>query len=390
MKTITKRKILLAVSGLSPQIVTETMYALVTDKNNPWIPDEVHLLSTKVGCDFARNSLLHESQDKFGQFCREYLPEGHKVKFDDACLHSFECDGVPLSDIRDLEDSALVADTIAAKVWELTKDENTEVHASIAGGRKSMGFLLGYSMSLYGRPQDRLSHVLVSEGFEGSPDFYFPPKKPVVIYVGAEKKRPINTADAEVTLAMIPILHLREKLPKGLVQSRVSFAKLVETMNLSLVEPSIVVDEAACKLICHGKDIPLTKLEFSFYSFVLNQTKENGGFDFNDINFNEYLRLKDPDLFEHTQASKAGSKIIRSDQEAIDRKLAEFKELFDGREDDKNKNKINQFFHDRKKNIKDKLLDVLGSVGEQYAIETIRNERSYIKVALPIHRSIEQ
>jgi CRISPR-associated protein (TIGR02584 family) len=34
---------------------------------------------------------------------------------------------------------------------------------SIAGGRKTMGFYAGYALSLYGRAQDRMSHVLVEE-----------------------------------------------------------------------------------------------------------------------------------------------------------------------------------------------------------------------------------
>ncbi|MEF8766961.1 CRISPR-associated ring nuclease [Candidatus Accumulibacter contiguus] len=37
-----------------------------------------------------------------------------------------------------------------------------------------MGFFLGYALSLYGRPQDKLSHVLVSAPFESSLGFYYP------------------------------------------------------------------------------------------------------------------------------------------------------------------------------------------------------------------------
>ena len=154
------RKILLCVSGMSPQIVTETLYALVTEKN--WIPDEIRVLSTKEGCDRAKAELLHESRNMFGKFCDDYLPQGPRPRFDENSFVTFSRSSEPsgnpvaLNDIVDLEDSAQVADTIAKEVFELTKDENTEIHASIAGGRKSMGFLLGYAMSLYGRPQDRL------------------------------------------------------------------------------------------------------------------------------------------------------------------------------------------------------------------------------------------
>ena len=50
-----------------------------------------------------------------------------------------------------------------------TADPESALHVSIAGGRKTMGFFLGYALSLYGRAQDKLSHVLVSPPFESSP-----------------------------------------------------------------------------------------------------------------------------------------------------------------------------------------------------------------------------
>ena len=41
------KKILLLVSGMSPQIITETLYALITQPQ-PWVPDEVHLITIRV------------------------------------------------------------------------------------------------------------------------------------------------------------------------------------------------------------------------------------------------------------------------------------------------------------------------------------------------------
>lgn len=39
-----------------------------------------------------------------------------------------------------------------------------------------MGFYIGYALSLFGRPQDKLSHVLVEEAFEQNREFFYPPK----------------------------------------------------------------------------------------------------------------------------------------------------------------------------------------------------------------------
>ena len=42
-----KRKILLSVTGMSPAVVTETLYALVTEKN--FIPTEIQVITTEQG-----------------------------------------------------------------------------------------------------------------------------------------------------------------------------------------------------------------------------------------------------------------------------------------------------------------------------------------------------
>ena len=52
------------------------------------------------------------------------------------------------------------------------------LHVSIAGGRKTMGFYVGYALSLFARDQDRLSHVLVPPSLESRQDFFYPPPPP--------------------------------------------------------------------------------------------------------------------------------------------------------------------------------------------------------------------
>lgn len=344
----TARKILLAVTGMSPQVVTETLYALITREENPWIPDEIHLLSTQDGCIRARDELLHESRDMFGKFCREYLPQGPAVKFDESCLHTFMRDGKAMHDIHDLEDSAVVADVIAEKVWALTQDENTEIHASIAGGRKSMGFLLGYCMSLYGRPQDRLSHVLVNEGFERCDDFYFKPIKSTIICDRAGKE--LDTRDAVIRLAEIPILFLRGKVPKDMLKKPVSFARLIEVMNCSMDEPSIVFDTLAMTLKCHGIDVEMSKINYAFYLFVARKKLISGPVDIFRIDEDEFLSIKEfgNDLLKNGEAREESRAMYGSEK------------------------KLEDFLRDRKSGIKKALDKALGLLGSgRYAIAIV-------------------
>src|SRR5574337_1069108 len=183
------RRVLLAVTGLSPQIVTETLYAL------------------------ARLTLLDPEAGQFHALCRDCGLVG--IRFDAGCITVIGAEsGQPLADIRTPEENARAADTLLAMVRELTADPDSALHVSIAGGRKTMGFYLGYCLSLCARPQDRMSHVLVSEPFESHPQFFFPPARGRVLYT--RDNRPVHTDDARVTLADIPFVRLRRGVPEAL------------------------------------------------------------------------------------------------------------------------------------------------------------------------------
>src|SRR2546427_12173331 len=54
------RRLLLAVTGLSPQVVTETLYALTQKVSPAFVPTEIHLLTTAEGAERARLTLLSD------------------------------------------------------------------------------------------------------------------------------------------------------------------------------------------------------------------------------------------------------------------------------------------------------------------------------------------
>lgn len=55
------RRILLCVSSLSPQIITETVYALAVVGEPRFVPTEIHLLTTADGAEQVRLTLLSET-----------------------------------------------------------------------------------------------------------------------------------------------------------------------------------------------------------------------------------------------------------------------------------------------------------------------------------------
>ncbi|MFR6358904.1 MAG: CRISPR-associated ring nuclease [Sutterella wadsworthensis] len=63
-----RRCILLAVTGMTPQVITETIYALKTERNI--VPDEVHVVTTSSGADCIRETLLDPSCGRWQSFVK--------------------------------------------------------------------------------------------------------------------------------------------------------------------------------------------------------------------------------------------------------------------------------------------------------------------------------
>lgn len=264
------RRVLLAVSGLSPQVVTETVYALAKKPaagRAAYIPTEVHLLTTAEGGMRARLSLLRGGTGWFARLCEEYGLKG--VEFNEEQIHVLK-DGAgrPLEDIRGEEENRAAADGIAGWIRRFTSAGDSALHVSIAGGRKTMGFYAGYALSLYGRPQDRLSHVLVPAAFESHPEFFYPTKEPRVIYSAPPESRPLDTAAAEVTLAEIPFVRLRRWLPPEVLQRQASFDAVVEAASMTLSAARLSLDAGRCAAVCGGREVRLAPAEWAFLSWM--------------------------------------------------------------------------------------------------------------------------
>lgn len=259
------RRILLAVTGLTPQVVTETLFALAVAAEEKFVPTEIHVITTQEGAQRARLSLLDDTSGQFYALCREYdLP---KIIFPASHIHVIhDPEGQPLSDIRTPQDNSRAADYIAHLVREFCRDDNAALHVSIAGGRKSMGFFVGYALSLFGRSQDSLSHVLVNDPFESLPDFFFPPRHGRVLH--ARDGRPVHTSDARVMLADIPFVRLRGGIPSSLLAGDVSFCETVSGVQSGLNFISLNFDIQNSSVCCGGKRVKLPPSLFAFYLWI--------------------------------------------------------------------------------------------------------------------------
>lgn len=271
------RRILLAVTGLSPQIVTETLYALSMKNDPPSVPTEVHLITTSDGAKLAKAALLHPDGGQFHALSVDY-PIFNQTDFSEQNIHIIEDgEGNELQDIRTPEQNASAADAITALVGNLTRDEHSAVHVSIAGGRKTMGFYLGYAFSMFARPQDRLSHVLVSQPFESHPEFFFPPKTPRRL--STRDGRHIDTKDAIIQLAEIPFVRLRHGLSDDLISGKAMFSETVASLQCSFSPPELVIDMRKKTVCCGGISIRLQPQLLAWYAWHAKRRLEMPGED---------------------------------------------------------------------------------------------------------------
>jgi len=235
-----KKNILFLVTGMTPQIITETVWALACDPENEekWVPDEVHVMSTEHGLNQVRDRLFNKENFK------NLLDSFHlkNIKFDESCLHVIKNNhNQPLLDLKTPEDNELAADAICEKIRKFTQDEHVSLHVSIAGGRKTMGFYAGYALSLYGRAQDRMSHVLVEERFETVSDFYFP--TPESCFVTDRNNKSWDAKDAQVWLANISFIRMKDAIKgKHQLKQDDSFTTVVHKINESFNDVKLQVN----------------------------------------------------------------------------------------------------------------------------------------------------
>lgn len=267
------RRVLLAVTGLSPQVVTETVYALTQKTEPPFVPTEVHLFTTAEGAERARLTLLSDEPGWFQRLRRDYgLP---KIELSEQTIHVLrDPSGRLISDIQTREENERVADSLTEVMREFTADDRCALHVSIAGGRKTMGFYAGYALSLLGRAQDRLSHVLVSAPFESNQQFYYPTPYRHVIFTPPPESRPLDARKAQVRLAEIPFVRLRNGLDERLLKGKASFTEVVMAAQRALAAPVLEMDLDRKCIHADHQEVHLPPAQLAFLSWLARRARQ--------------------------------------------------------------------------------------------------------------------
>lgn len=245
--------VLICVTGLTPQIVTETLYALARSndpKAPPNLPAAIHILTTSRGKALIEASLTGP-KGHIAAMGMDYDWPVERIDFGTDNIHVItDLHGQPLDDLREAEDNQAAADFITRFIRQAARG-TTRLHVSMAGGRKTMGYFTGYALSLYGRPEDELSHVLVNPPFESHSDFFYPPAQPIQLQ--DQDGRSISTSKARITLASIPFVRLRNGMDDRLLSGDLSFSDSVARTQQLLDPPQLCIDLSARQVWLQGE-----------------------------------------------------------------------------------------------------------------------------------------
>ena len=182
-----QRLVLVAAVGESPAVVSETVWALFNEGGADLA--RIVLFTTETGRQLIRGEYDNEAKlpRQYRKQPLAHLPTRHKAwEHDDLVLalcrlcrewqrpvpaieiHVPRNDREEIKDIRNDADDRAFGNVVFREIRTLTDDGKPALHVSIAGGRKTMGTRLAAVLSMFGRPQDELSHVLVTRReFEG-------------------------------------------------------------------------------------------------------------------------------------------------------------------------------------------------------------------------------
>ena len=271
------KHVLISVVGLSPQVITETLYYYWC-LASPSIPiTEVFALTTLHGKQALEDTLLGDD-GKLKSLCSDYnLPPIH---FDLANVQLLKgADGQPLDDISSAIDNEALADQLFAFVRRLATSADICLHASIAGGRKTMGLYIGLALQFYGRPGDTLSHVLVNPELENREFFYPPPNGADVVL--SEGRTSSRRSDSSLNSQKSHCCYLERKIPFLKEHTDAGYTELIELAQreynaLQAISPIVINTFSRC-LEIGEVTINLTPLELGLYLFFVQRHLEGEG-----------------------------------------------------------------------------------------------------------------
>lgn len=274
MTTDQKQTVLLSLVGTAPAVLSETVWALAT-QDEPVIPDRVIAMTTSTGAAKIKEKLftdghweqmLKDLQEQGVDHARRlrFGPIGDSIRVFPDVTRSRELD-----DIRTAEDNEAVAEFCMETIRGFVENDSTRLIVSIAGGRKTTSAILYSVMSLLGRAEDQIQHILVDDHWMFQPGFMYPGCKGV--FVDQATGNSLSSSEATLQVVDVPFVPLRYLFERDLQRSAGSFRELmnqVRARSVNVAEDlSVQLSTATGSFWVCGQEVNLSPNEFLLYLY---------------------------------------------------------------------------------------------------------------------------
>ena len=271
-----KRIVLITSMGMSPSVLTETVWSLA-HQASPVIPDDIVVIMARNVADKLRKELLEGANPVWPRLLaalrKEKLDVDGKLAFGAASIHIIpDASGNEMWDLRSSDDNLVAADFMLRQIRQYTETPDTELIVSIAGGRKTMSALLFSCMTLLGRDCDRIVHVLLPQELEGGsePSFYFPEKG--VVYTSVRSRKKIKSYKLRSELFDVPYVRMRGWYQDKFKSVPPTYRTLVSRVQMlappAVVYPDIEIDAWNGVAKLNGSMIQMSKPCFAMLSLL--------------------------------------------------------------------------------------------------------------------------
>ena len=278
-----KRIILVSAMGTSPAVLTNMVWGLAHQKHSI-VPDEIVVFITKSGKELLIQKLFDEGvwNEIRSNLKREKIEIDGKLVFGATSIRVIpDAEGNEIEDLRTGDDNLRAADFMLSQLRQYTEDSETELHVSIAGGRKTMSALLFSCMTLLGRECDKVYHVLLPQDLEqgATPEFFYPEPGKTFVSKGATKK--LKAKQITTELFEVPFVRMRgwyqEKFNAIPPSYRTLVARIQEVVPPAVVYPEIEIDAWNGWATLNGQQVPMSRPCFAMLLLLASgvETKEH-------------------------------------------------------------------------------------------------------------------
>ncbi len=265
MMSVANHMVLIAGMGTSPAVLTNAVWALAHGEK-PVVPDEIVVFITKNGKTLLKKELFDDGvwADMLKSLAREGVDIEGKLIFGETSIRSIpDVRGNEIDDLRTGDDNLRAADFMLGELRKYTEDNGTELHVSIAGGRKTMSALLFSCMSLLGREQDKVYHILLPPAIEGgvTPTFYYP--KRGTTYAARFTGKKHKAKDLQCELFEVPFVRMRgwyqEKFKEIPPSYRTLISKVQTVAPPAVAYPEIEIDAWNGWVTLNGQQVAMSR-----------------------------------------------------------------------------------------------------------------------------------